>query len=181
MCFTASFKHSRSEWLIGGDYWSSGAVTDVACTAVTRHPELGSWDGNSLLITPTGYWSCLSMAGAAASLNPLKASKRFGLQGVTCLAQGELKESPTHSLKGQMAKWAQTWLYLWHLQPSWLEKDGRFASSETFLQGWREISSKPSAEQDQAIAAMGCLLLGGQWERKGGLHPWRRVRECCGA
>lgn len=144
--------------------------------------ELGSWDGNSLLITPTGYWSCLSMTGAAESPNPLKASKSFGLQGFTCLPQAELKESTTHTLRGQMGKRAQPWLCLWHLQPPWLEKDGKLAGSETFLRGWRRSSSKPTAEQDQAIAAVGFLLMGGQWERKGGLYHWKRARECgCGA
>lgn len=161
-----------------GGYWSlelHSRVTNVACTAVTRDPELGSRDGNSLLIAATGHRSCLSTAGTA-SLNPLRASKSFGLQGFTCLPQAELKESTTHVLRGQASKQAQTLLCLWHLQPPWLEKDGKLSGSEAFLQGCRR-SSKPPAKQHQATAAVSCLLMGGQWERKVGWYHWRRGRD----
>lgn len=49
--------HSKVRFTWWMSYWSYGAVTD--CTALTRHPELGSWDcqpsslGNLLVVIPS--------------------------------------------------------------------------------------------------------------------------------
>lgn len=86
VCFTASFKRNGSEWLIGRGLLEPGAIQQSLTRPAQLLPSTQGWDGNSLLISPSGHPSCPSTVGTA-SLRPLIASESFGLEGFPCLPQ----------------------------------------------------------------------------------------------